>query len=77
MGGLISFHFMGYECGKGIIAPDLVVYIDTPPSRVVGQHAISSLFDDGEVQQQLYDLYSQPIIWTGVQVMMHKTRENK
>ena len=62
---------------KGIIAPDLVVYIDTPPSRVVGQHAISSLFDDGGFQQQLYDLYSQPFIWTGVQVMKHKTQDNK
>ena len=38
---------------KGLIAPDLVVYIDTPPNRVVGQHAISTLFDDGGFQQQL------------------------
>ena len=67
--------FMSVE--KGIIAPDLVVYIDTPPSRVVGKHAISSLFDDGGFQQQLYDLYSQPNIWTGVQVMKHATQENK
>ena len=36
--------FMSVE--NGIIAPDLVVYIDTPPSRVVGKHAISSLFDE-------------------------------
>ena len=27
---------------EGIIAPDLVVYIDTPPSRVVGKHAITT-----------------------------------
>ena len=67
--------FMSVE--KGIIAPDLVVYIDTPPSRVVGKHAVSSIFDDGGFQQQLYDLYSQPNIWTGVQVMKHVTQENK
>ena len=67
--------FMSVE--RGIIAPDVVVYTDTPPSRVVGQHAISSLFDDGGFQQQLYDLYSQPFIWTGVPVMKHRTQDNK
>ena len=48
--------FMSIE--KGLIAPDLVVYIDTPPNRVVGKHAVSTLFDDGGFQQQRYDLYS-------------------
>ena len=67
--------FMSVE--RGPIAPDLVVYIDTPPSRVVGQHAIPALFDDGGFQQQPYDLYSQPFFWTGVQVLKHKTQENK
>ena len=67
--------FMNVE--KGLIAPDLVVYIDTPPNRVVGKHAVSSLFDDGGFQQQLYDLYSRPDIWVGVQVMKHTTQENK
>ena len=43
--------FMSIE--KGLIAPDLVVYIDTPPSRIVGKHAISSLFDDDGFQLQL------------------------
>ena len=62
---------------KGLIAPDLVVYIDTPPSRIVGQHAISSLFDDGGFQQQLYELYSRPDLWTGIPVMKHVTHENK
>ena len=52
--------FMSVE--KGIIAPDLVVYIDTPPTRVVGKHAISSLFDDGVFQQQLYNLYANPAL---------------
>ena len=67
--------FMSVE--KGLIAPDLVVYIDTPPNRVVGLHAVSSLFDDGGFQQQLYDLYSRPDIWTGTQVMTHVTHDNK
>ena len=67
--------FMSVE--KGLIAPDLVVYIDTPPTRVAGQNAVSALFDDGEFQQQLYDLYSRPDIWTGIQVMTHVTHENK
>ena len=67
--------FMSVE--KGIIAPDVVVCIDTPPSRVVGKHAVSSLFDDGSFQQQLYDLYAHPDIWTGVQVIKHATQENK
>ena len=67
--------FMSVE--KGLIAPDLVVYIDTPPNRVVGKHAVSTLFDDGGFQQQLYDLYSNPDIWTGVQVLSHATQENK
>ena len=62
---------------KGLIAPDLVVYLDTPPNRVVGQHAISALFDDGGFQQQLYDLYSRPSIWTGIEVLTHVTQENK
>ena len=67
--------FMSVE--KGIIAPDLVVYIDTPPHRVVGQHSISSIFDNGMFQQQLYDLYAQPSIWTAVPVIKHNTRENR
>ena len=67
--------FMSVE--KGLIAPDLVVYIDTPPNRVVGKHAVSTLFDDGGFQQQIYDLYSHPAIWTGVQVLNHATQENK
>ena len=67
--------FMSLE--KGLIAPDLVVYIDTPPCRVVGRHAVSTWFDDGTFQQQLYDLYSHPDIWTGVQVLNHTTQENK
>ena len=67
--------FMSLE--KGLIAPDLVVYIDTPPTRVVGKHAVSTLFDDGGFQQQLYDLYSHPDIWNGVQVLNHVTQENK
>ena len=67
--------FMSVE--KGLIAPDLVIYIDTPPNRVVGKHAISNLFDDGGFQQQLYDLYSHPDIWIGVQVLNHVTQDNK
>ena len=67
--------FMSVE--KGTIAPDLVVYMDTPPSRVVGQHSASSLFDDAEFQQALYDLYAQPSLWAGIQVIQHATRENK
>ena len=62
---------------KGNIAPDLVVYIDTPPSRVVGQHSVSSLFDDGAFQQAIHDLYAQPSIWAGTQVIQHTTRESK
>ena len=67
--------FMSIE--KGLIAPDLVVYIDTPPSRIVGKHAISSLFDDDGFQLQLYELYSRPDLWTGIPVLKHGTHENK
>ena len=52
---------------KGI-APDLVVYIDTPPSRVVEQPSVSSLFEEGVFQQAIYDLYAHPSIWTGIKV---------
>ena len=66
--------FMSIE--KGLIAPDLVVYIDTPPSRIVGKHAISSLFDDDGFQLQLYELYISDL-WTGIPVLKHGTHENK
>ena len=67
--------FMSIE--KGIIAPDLVVYNDTPPTRVVGKNAILSLFDDGGFQQQFYDLYANPALWRGAQVLKHVTQDNK
>ena len=53
------------------------MYIDTPPSRIVGKHAISSLFDDDGFQLQLYELYSRPDLWTGIPVLKHVTHENK
>ena len=65
-----TMHLQGFmSVEKGLIAPDLVVYIDTPPNR--------ALFDDGGFQQQLYDLYSRPDLWTGIQIMKHVTHENK
>ena len=53
------------------------MYIDTPPTRVVGKNAISSLFDDGGFQQQLYDLCANPTLWRGAQVLKHVTQDNK
>ena len=61
----------------GLMAPDLVVYVDTPPDAVRARPQMSSLFSDIEFQDQIYDLYQEASIWDGVRVLRHKTSDNK
>ena len=61
----------------GLMAPDLVIYVDTPPEAVRTRPQMSSLLSDIEFQDQIYDLYQEASIWDGVRVLRHRTSENK
>ena len=61
----------------GLLAPDLVVYVDTPPAAIRTRPQMSSLFSEMEFQDQIYDLYQETGIWDGVRVLRHQTSENK
>ena len=61
----------------GLMAPDLVIYVDTPPEAVRTRPQMSSLFADNEFQDQIYDLYQEASIWDGVRVVRHRTSDNK
>ena len=61
----------------GLIAPDLVVYIDTAPTIVRARSQISSIFSKLEFQEQIYELYQEQGIWEGVRVLRHETCDNK
>ena len=61
----------------GLLAPDLVVYVDTPPDAIRARPQMSSLFSEMEFQDQIYDLYQETGIWEGVRVLRHQTSENK
>ena len=61
----------------GILAPDLVVYIDTPLSEIRERPFVSTLFSDMEFQEQICQLYLEPMIWEGTQVLKHTTCDNK
>ena len=61
----------------GLMAPDLVIYVDTPPEAVRTRPQMSSLFADNEFQGQIYDLYQEASIWDGVRVVRHRTSDNK
>ena len=56
----------------GLLAPDLVVYVDTPPASVRTRPQMSSLFSEMEFQDQIYDLYQETGIWEGVRVLRHQ-----
>ena len=53
----------------GLLAPDLVVYIDTAPTTIRARPQISTLFSELEFQE--------PGIWEGVRVLRHQTCDNK
>ena len=61
----------------GLIAPDMVIYVDTPPEAVRARPQMSALFSDFEFQNQIYDLYQETSIWDGIRVVRHKTSDNK
>ena len=61
----------------GLMAPDLVIYVDTPPEAVRTRPQMSSLFADAEFQDQTYDLHQEASIWDGVRVLRHEASENK
>ena len=61
----------------GLMAPDMVIYVDTPPEAVRARPQMSALFSDIEFQNQLYDLYQEVSIWDDIRVVRHKTSDNK
>ena len=67
--------FMGID--MGLMAPDLVIYVDTDPTTIGTRPQISFMFSDLEFQEQIYDLYQEPSIWEGVRVLRHQTSDNK
>ena len=67
--------FMGID--MGLMATDLVVYVDTAPTIIGTRPQFSSMFSDLEFQEQIYYLYQEPGIWEGVRVLRHRTSDNK
>ena len=61
----------------GLMAPDMVIYVDTPPEAVRARPQMSALFSDLEFQNQIYDLYQETSIWDGIRVVRHRTSDNK
>ena len=61
----------------GLMAPDMVIYVDTPPEAVRARPQMSALFSDLEFQNQIYDLYQETSIWDGIRVVLHRTSDNK
>ena len=61
----------------GLIAPELMVYVDTPPSDIGARSLVSDLFSDPEFRERVYQIYDSPIKWDGVRVLRHHTCDNK
>ena len=61
----------------GLMAPDMVIYVDTPPEAVRARPQMSTLFSDIEFQNQIYDLFQETSIWDGIRVVRHRTSDNK
>ena len=52
------------SCNQGMIQPDIVVLLTASPKESMGRrNAISPQFEDGDLQQQLWDTFQKECLW--------------